>query len=71
MLLTLKSKKHLSEWRQSDQEVQHYATVGVVRAIVVGLGGVIGQARSSTSSLLIGQELEERSEGKNKRRQGK
>lgn len=35
--LTLVCKEHLGEWRHSDQEVQHCAAVGVVRAIVVRL----------------------------------
>ena len=55
--LTLEGKGHLSEWRQSDQEVQHYATVRVVGAVVVRLGGLVGQARGSTGMLLICRKL--------------
>ena len=42
---TLEGKEHFGEGRQSHQEMEHYATVGIVGAIVVGLGGIVGQTR--------------------------
>ena len=59
-MYTLKIEKHIRERRHPDQEVQHYATVGVVGAVVVGLGSLVGQPWSSTATArLVGKELGE------------
>lgn len=51
MWLTLVCEEHLGERRHSDQEVQHSAAVGVVRAVVVRLDGRHGVVL--TNALLV------------------
>ena len=53
-LVTLVTEKHFGEWRQSDQEVENSATVGVMAAIMVGFHSQQGVVRIlSTVSLLL------------------
>ena len=42
--LSLEGQEHGREGRQSHKEMEDNATVGVVRAIVVGLGGMVWKA---------------------------
>ena len=42
--MSLEGQEHSGKGRQPHKEVEDDAAVGVVGAIVVGLGGVVGQA---------------------------
>lgn len=58
--LTLVSQEHLGERRHSDQEVQHGAAVGVMRAVVVRLDGGHGVIFSNALFVLFLQILHDK-----------
>lgn len=62
--LTLVCEEHLGERRHPDQEVQHGAAVGVVRAVVVRLHGGHGVVLTYALPVLLLQVLRERENNK-------